>query len=499
MRWTAPGRPEPRAGRGGLTWRRSSLERRAKQLRPASARARRCRCGDAPLGVGQRVGLPGVLLGLDDHPAGIARQLAEDGGDNRPCRRRARCRHRVRTLPSTASRKLQSSRRALRHHVAAHVLGVDMADAGTIAAGERSRVGAAPGRMAGVEQEMRGLAGGRHEGVDIGLALHDGAHVMMVDQPHALGERTLGDLGRCGGRTRPSRRAFSTGRRDSGFDAVAVDGVRGLGEDEHGRSHRLQQIEMRRRRPRSRRRRCASEARPNTSRRRRPCRTAPAPPSGPAGSRGNLWPSSMPSKPASLAPRTGRSRAASRRRAPAGRRWTSRWGWRRCGWAWSSPVFSVGTSVANRSAPRERLVITAARGFADFGALRDFRHRHVPPVAAGIGGGSGSVSMTMTLVRSCPARARRAPLPDRRCPSTFSAMRAERGGVRGEVDLGSTSWRRVAQEIVEARAAGRALQAVDAAEAAVVEHDDGELQARASPRWRSRSSSSGRSRRRPSR
>ena len=60
---------------------------------------------NAPLGVGQRVGLLRILLGLHDHPAGIARQRLEDRGDNRPCRRPARCRR----LRRTASRKLQSS------------------------------------------------------------------------------------------------------------------------------------------------------------------------------------------------------------------------------------------------------------------------------------------------------------------------------------------------------------------------------------------------------
>ena len=46
-----------------------------------------------------------------------------------------------------------------------------MADAGAIAARERRRIGAAPGGVAGVEQQMRGLAGRVHEGVDILLAI----------------------------------------------------------------------------------------------------------------------------------------------------------------------------------------------------------------------------------------------------------------------------------------------------------------------------------------
>ena len=45
----------------------------------------------------------------------------------------------------------------------------------------------------------------------------------------------------------------------------------------------------------------------------------------------------------------------------------------------------------------------------------------------------------------------------------------------GEVDLGQHLVPRVLQEIVEVGAAGGHLQPVDAAEAAIVEHHDGEL------------------------
>jgi hypothetical protein len=55
----------------------------------------------------------------------------------------------------------------------------------------------------------------------------------------------------------------------------------------------------------------------------------------------------------------------------------------------------------------------------------------------------------------------------------------------GEVDIGQGLVAAVGQQIVERRAAGRGLQPVDAAIAAVVEHDDDQL-GPASPRWRAR-------------
>jgi hypothetical protein len=46
--------------------------------------------------------------------------------------------------------------------------------------------------VAGVEEEMNGGAGRLHQGVDVGLALHGGAHVVVVDEPHPLGECSVG-------------------------------------------------------------------------------------------------------------------------------------------------------------------------------------------------------------------------------------------------------------------------------------------------------------------
>ena len=69
--------------------------------------------------------------------------------------------------------------------------------------------------------------------------------------------------------------------------------------------------------------------------------------SAPAASRGNLLPSSMPSKPASLRLAQAVLRAACRRRSPACRHSTSRWDWRRCG-SW------VGSNWGLSFSPRGR-------------------------------------------------------------------------------------------------------------------------------------------------
>ena len=61
-------------------------------------------------------------------------------------------------MPRIESRKLQSLGVRLFHLRLAHVLAMDMADAARVAARERGGVGAAPGRMAGVEQQMHAAA-----------------------------------------------------------------------------------------------------------------------------------------------------------------------------------------------------------------------------------------------------------------------------------------------------------------------------------------------------
>ena len=79
--------------------------------------------------------------------------------------------------------------------------------------------------------------------------------------------------------------------------------------------------------------------------------------------------------------------------------------------------------------------------------------------------------MTMTVVRSFSLGAveRRFQFVDRR---HLLGDRAEALGVLAEVDVGQGHVAGVGEQIVEALAAGRALQAVDAAKAVVVEDDD---------------------------
>jgi hypothetical protein len=52
--------------------------------------------------------------------------------------------------------------------------------------------------MACIEQQADGRAGRGHEGVDIGLALDDGPHVVVVDQIEALGFQQVGKAGHAG-------------------------------------------------------------------------------------------------------------------------------------------------------------------------------------------------------------------------------------------------------------------------------------------------------------
>ena len=204
----------------------------------------------------------------------------------------------------------------------------------------------------------------------------DGAHVMVVDEADAFGERALGDLrhalpelrpvvaqqapaarqrlacGRHGSRSRSRRTparcepiAFSRsrcGRRCLHLGSgVAPQQLGRIPAGDAGQAERLQRRLQRRRLARK----LVAELH--------------------ALEAGLAWP-----------PR-GRSRAASRRRARAGRRSTSRSDWRRC----VPPLPSVSQSLLlQRGLPRR-----LARAASHLRALRHLRHRHVPPVAAGIG------------------------------------------------------------------------------------------------------------------
>ena len=71
---------------------------------------------------------------------------------------------------------------------------MDVADALAIGARQRRRIGAAPARVAGVEQQPHRRPGVRHEGVDVALRLDDRAHVVMVAQRQASLGGALGEF-----------------------------------------------------------------------------------------------------------------------------------------------------------------------------------------------------------------------------------------------------------------------------------------------------------------
>src|SRR5271170_4784871 len=120
-----------------------------------------------------------------------------------------------------------------------------------------------------------------------------------------------------------------------------------------------------------------------------------------------------------------------------------------------------------------RVLVSAPRG-ADLLPLGDRRYGDVPPEAAGVGRADRVGVNDDHLGRIGRPRLfeRRLELGDRIGLNRFRPQRARMGD---EVDRGQRLMPRVAQEIVERRAAGRLLQPVDAGEAAVVEDDDNEL------------------------
>ena len=80
------------------------------------------------------------------------------------------------------------------HHLTPHVLGVNMTDTFAVACGELGGIGAAPCRMAGIEQEMNGVRRVRHQRIDVGLVLHHRSHVMVVDETDAFAKRCVSDF-----------------------------------------------------------------------------------------------------------------------------------------------------------------------------------------------------------------------------------------------------------------------------------------------------------------
>ncbi len=122
----------------------------------------------------------------------------------------------------------------------------------------------------------------------------------------------------------------------------------------------------------------------------------------------------------------------------------------------------------------ERLLVGLAGG-AHLAARRGLGHGHVPPGAALLGGHQrvGVDHDHVAALRRLGALQRQLQLAD---AGHLLRLGAERAGVTGEVDqtrVGHVV--DVVEQVVEGRAAGRPLQPVDAAVAAVVEHHDREL------------------------
>ena len=185
--------------------------------------------------------------------------------------------------------------------------------------------------MAGVEQEMHRGAGRRHQGVDIGLRLHDRAHVVVVDelQPSALSE--LGELGDAPAILAQSP-SFSTGRWDSVFERSPC-----MAFEVSATMNTAVPIAL------SRSTWARAAANSVSASRRQQLDRIPAADAGEAeGGERRLQRVGLARELVAelhaleadfLGLARGRSPAASRRRAPACRRSTSRWGLPRCGWA----------------------------------------------------------------------------------------------------------------------------------------------------------------------
>ena len=105
-----------------------------------------------------------------------------------------------------------------------------MAHAGGVFRQHRHRVATAKGAVAGVKQQVGVRAGRGHQRVDFLGAFHDGAHVVMVHQRHAL-------TGQIGGESlQLSAKGHHFGSSQTGpvihrLFRVAVDRVRGLADD----------------------------------------------------------------------------------------------------------------------------------------------------------------------------------------------------------------------------------------------------------------------------
>jgi len=139
-----------------------------------------------------------VLFRLHDQPTIIVRQLTQHRGEvNIAVTRNGE------HAGDDGIEEAPVAITGLLHDRLAHVLAVDMCDAGAVSPGEADRIDASEGGVARVEQQLYRRSGGRHEAVDVGAGLYDRAHVVMVGESDALRGDGVGQFRQPGGERQP--------------------------------------------------------------------------------------------------------------------------------------------------------------------------------------------------------------------------------------------------------------------------------------------------------
>ena len=130
----------------------------------------------------------GILLGLDHHPAGIA-DVREHLRDRSEVDRAV-----ARDGEYAFDHALEERpvlRLEAREHVRPDVLAMDVIDTPAVAARGREHVAPGEVEMPGIEQQAHGIAGPRHQQIDLAFALDHRAHV-VVEGHRATGSSAAG-------------------------------------------------------------------------------------------------------------------------------------------------------------------------------------------------------------------------------------------------------------------------------------------------------------------
>ena len=162
---------------------------------------KRLRFAVPKLGISCRIGFHRILLSFNDDPAAITLEFLQHPNivDHAVARNRINTgQHAVEERPVFAVR--------LPHDILADILAMHMADARLVMTCQTCRIAAAPGGMAGIEQEVHRIAGRFHEAIDLGFGLHDRAHMMVVDQLQPIGLFRRLAQSAYSARRKPSRR-----------------------------------------------------------------------------------------------------------------------------------------------------------------------------------------------------------------------------------------------------------------------------------------------------